>query len=235
MRSKIQLAGFGILVAVGIAVTIWLARPKVWLVTTSPKGTYTVRMTGDPKAPKSLFTQHQTRFDLMKDGEWKASNVFVYSYDFLDSDFQSEHEWVSDSVLRFGNPGTIADDSDSITVVNNTDDPISYLKLDANDRFLLFDLAPHDNATLAIPHPPTGRYIAADGKFAQGSAIREYGVDFTYDQQMKPPLHFCVFVGSDGVKIVSTSLVGSVGYPNPIQIPKVADCGSIPSGLPSAK
>jgi hypothetical protein len=189
----------------------------IFLTTSSPNKTYTVEFTGNKRAPNVPFVDHETRFNLFKNGQPLAKYAFVDSYDWFDSDFAEQypkHQWVSDSVLRFGSNIAESETSpDSVIVSNRTGSSIKYLKINAADMLFLFETPPYSKTKITVPRHST-YYVAAEGEFIDGKPIPHDGVNFRRDSKSEQALQYCISVEDSGLKIESLSMEGFNGFGN---------------------
>ncbi|MBA2503504.1 MAG: hypothetical protein H0V27_11540 [Pyrinomonadaceae bacterium] len=230
MRKRTK---FGILTATlifGIIAYAVLAQSPVWLSISSPNKTYTVELTGNKARPRSPFIEHETRFNLLKNGQVIIRNAYVDSYDWFDSGFEDsypEHTWVNESALRFGlNVAESERGHDSLAISNNTGKTIKYLKITARDMVFVFDIPPNTNFKLSVPHQRWLSWIACEGEFVDGQPILWNGVNFFHGNTIREPLRYCVSINDKALKIESPQMDGFDGSgtgDNP-NIPRAVNC-----------
>jgi hypothetical protein len=191
---------------------IFAAESEVFLSTTSPDKTYTVKLTGDKSSPLLPFYDHRTNFNLFKNSRPLVENEPVARYDFLDSSFGEmypEHVWSGESVLRLGSDISESEkSSDFLTVSNRTNKNIKYLRIEAGDMLFIFETPPHSINKYSIPYLGDLPWIMAEGEFADGRHITWNGVNFLNDEKRKNSLRYCVSVTDDGLKIESPLMKG---------------------------
>lgn len=81
-------------------------QPNVWLSTSSPTNTYTVKLTGD-KGRGGFNFYSAVNFNVLRNGQTIVKNAHAHSGDFMDTSFElahPEHAWVDENVIRFWNP-----------------------------------------------------------------------------------------------------------------------------------
>jgi len=88
--------------AVG-SLTLWkiTTQSESFLSTTSPKGTYTVRLTGRKDRPKVPFLNHQVLFSVSREEKVVVANSYLHSGDWFDPSFDilyPDHAW---ETMRF--------------------------------------------------------------------------------------------------------------------------------------
>lgn len=230
MRKRTK---FGILAAtliLGIIAYAVLAQSPVWLSISSPSNTYTVELTGNKARPRSPFSEHETRFNLLKNGQAIIRSAYVDSYDWFDSGFEDsypEHVWANESVLRFGLNVLESERSlDSLTISNNAGKTIKYLKITARDMVFILDMPPNSTLKLSVPHQGWLSWIACEGEFVDGQYIPWNGVNFFHRDKVQEPLRYCVSINGRGLRIESPQMDGYDGNgtgDNP-NIPKAVNC-----------
>lgn len=151
----------------------------------SPKATYTVDITGNLLAPKSLFTLHLVRADVARSDGTSIGRVPLYEGDSLDAGFSSKFgapDWPAENVVRFPLAGTRSTRMDAQLIIENrTNRTVTCLSVRAADLFLVFDVAPHARIVLATSPQPASElaYLGASVWFAPGEPFREELRNFT--------------------------------------------------------
>lgn len=131
--------------------------------TTSPQKTYRVIVEGRPDPPGMFATVQQVRLRVLK------SNIEIFTdekfyREEVDHLFTAEypaHEWLNDSVLRFGKGSSANAPKEKVTIVNNTGDKIDLAKIQysiLNEKFMVFDLGAGQTAELELI------LVSSDGK-----------------------------------------------------------------------
>jgi hypothetical protein len=85
------------------SVTLWkiTTQPGSFLSTTSPKGIYTVKLTGRKDRPKVPFLNHQVLFSVSRNEKVVVANKYLHSGDWFDPSFDilyPDHAW---KTMRF--------------------------------------------------------------------------------------------------------------------------------------
>lgn len=216
--------------AAGILIHRLFFKPNVWLSTSSPNKTFAVELTGNKARPHSLFTEHEIRFNLLKNGQAIIRNAYVDSYDWLDSGFEDsypEHIWVNESVLRFGlNVSESEKGLDSLAISNNTGKTIRYLKITARDMVFIFDMRPNSTLKLSVPHQGWLSWASCEGEFVDGQGISWDGVNFFHRDKINEPLRYCISINEKSLKIESPQMDGynDNGTGDNPNIPKAVNC-----------
>ncbi len=208
---------FGIIVVLTF-VTIACVNPiqsGVFLTTSSPNKTYTVEFTGNKYAPSVPAVDHETRFNLFKNGQPLLKNAYVDAYDWFDSDLAGmypEHKWVSDSVLRIGSEISKSEkSSDSLALSNKTNKTVRFLRIVAGDMLFIFEMPPDSKNKFSVPYLGDLPWVAGEGEFADGQKIKWNGVNFQNKERLKDSLQYCISVGDDSLKIESPLMNGYNG------------------------
>lgn len=168
--------------AVG-SVTLWkiTTQSESFLSTTSPKGTYTVRLTDRKDRPKIPLLNHKVLFSVTRDGKVVLANRYLHSGDWFDPSFDllcPDYTWETDEVLHFYKKEFSTEaPPEKIIVLNKTREMIQYLRVTSVDTFLLFRRAARicDNSDC---FPPRGDFawINVEGEFQGGRPIKGSGV-----------------------------------------------------------
>lgn len=230
MKMRFILCGLLVMLASGVVALVMLGQSRVWFSTSSPKRTYTFELTGKKERPTIPAIEHSARFNLLKNGQHVVTNAYVDSYDWFDSDFGQmypEHEWVTESILRFGLQVSASEkSSDSLIVSNRTDKSVRYIKITAADMLFVFDLPPHSKTRLSVPHQGWLSWVAAEGEFGEGRSIPYNGVNFFHRDKLKEPLRYCVSVEESVMRIESSTMDGYNGN-SPVEkpnVPRAVEC-----------
>ena len=90
-------------------------------------------------------------------------------------------------------------------IVNQTDMSVDYLVVNAKDRLVIFGIASHGRMEFTVPRGVGPFYLAANGKFSDGTAIRG-GVDFSNPDSVDGPIQYCIKIDDAGLHIGSTTI-----------------------------
>jgi hypothetical protein len=199
-------------VAVGSVTVVKTTRHNgVFLTTSSPKGSYTVRLTGRKDRPKVPLVSHEVSFSVSKDGKLFLTNKYLHSGDWFDPSFEilyPQHNWAREDALQFYREEFFSEaQRESIVVQNKTQKVIQYLRVTTVDSFLLFDIQPDAKSTLVISAPRGDyRWITVEGEFLEGSKIKQNGVGFLFPKGRKGPFAYNIYVNEDSLTIESPEL-----------------------------
>lgn len=206
--------------------------------TTSPNGTYQIHLKEEAKVylapfPFNFLSGHgdsKVNLTTTKNGNPLIDNIVLYSGDGLDDRFLDdypEHKWMSDSVLRFGhNVAKSEENQDSLSVSNNTDKTLEYLKIKAGDMLLVFEMPPKSKLKFQVPHQGWNSWVWADGEFTDERKPKGNGANFYHKDKLNEPLRYCVSVGDDAIKVESSVMDGYIdaGTSEKPNILKAANC-----------
>jgi hypothetical protein len=181
-----------------------------FLTTSSPNGTYTVRLTGRKGRPTILFRTNQVFFSVTRNAKEFLSNKHIHSGDWLDPSFDSsypQYEWLSEDRLHFFREDFFRDGQpETIVVQNKTQKNIPYLRVASVDAFLLFDIKPGAAFKLIVSGPRTdNRWITAEGEFSDSQGIQQ-SEGFIFNKERKGPYTYHIIVNSDKTTIESPDL-----------------------------
>jgi len=217
MSGKRIIWGIALLVTFVVAAvgSVILVRTLIpagpFLTTTSPKGTYTVRLTGRKDRPRIPFVNHEVRFSVTKGEKLFLSDKFLHSGDWLDPSFElwyPENSWFSENILQFYKREFRSDGAqESIIVLNKTAQTIPFLRIVSVDTFLLFDVQAGTASTLAVSAPRTdSRWVSVEGELAGHHAIKSAEEGFVLAAAQKGPFVYYVYVTENGISIESLDL-----------------------------
>jgi hypothetical protein len=222
----------GTLLIAGVACWFLWPAPR-FLSLSSPNKTYRVDFRGDRTRAWHPLIDHTVSFDLLKSEGKVVNNAFARFGDWFDPSFDDEypeHAWVSEQVLKLGwDLGHEEDKPDRISVINRSGKPIAYLRIVANETFLVFELQPRSDLEL-LSKPQARRaslsWIACEGQFADGQPIPMDGVNFPLRNTPSGSMQYCISIENGAVKIASPQNEGYTdsSWDNP-NIPKVQNCG----------
>ena len=123
-----------------------------FLVTSSPKGTYTVELTGQKERP--YFFTNEVRFHVLKNEKLFLRNKYLYSGDSFDLSFElgyPNYEWLNENALHFYDGKKFnAGKPDTLIIFNKTDKMIKYLRVQSTDKFLLFNIQPGSETKISV-------------------------------------------------------------------------------------
>ena len=156
----------------------------------SPSGAYTAVVSGYLSSPKILFKEHPVRTELRSASGDVMGRVEIYRADFLDGAFAKRYEppeWLSDHVLRFRSARvSAASGVGELVVDNRSGELIKWLRIGAEDIFVVADVMPGTRLSVPASRPLTSEvvFVDAEGYGDRGNKIEYQAKDF---QQMKSP------------------------------------------------
>lgn len=142
----------------------------------SPDKTYTVNLRGRKSSPRFKFLLHSVYFDLHRRGERVVRRQLLHDGDSFDPGFEDlypDHTWLNNSTLMFHN-GKMADQPDTLTIINDASKPIKFLQIKINsvELFLLFDLDRQARATVSFRPQRDEGSMTLEGEFENGTKVR---------------------------------------------------------------
>lgn len=210
MNKTKRILTFGaFILALGLSISLYnlYVKSTPFFTTTSPTGIYTVNLTGQKERP--LFFTVEVSFDVLKNGKSFWSNQNLHSGDAFDLSFEAgypDYVWLSDNVIRFYNEKHInADKPKFIIVKNQTGKTINYLKVESEDKYLIFDLKPGTETKLIgfFSRGDTDG-IQVEGKY-ENQRDFEKGAVFTINRKIVTPPTYNINITEDNVIIESPS------------------------------
>lgn len=155
---------------------LWLnTKYGEFLNTASPNNTYTVVLKGDRGRP--WIIPSKVRADVFKLGQPFISDIQLHSTnDLFDLSFEAGFpnvRWLGDRTVEFYRAQHFEYGADALVVSNRAASSIQYLRVQAENKFLLFDMQAGATVSLEIP-APRGDWqdIALEGAFTGGQQIK---------------------------------------------------------------
>jgi hypothetical protein len=171
----------------------------------SPGKTYTVNLRGRKSSPKYKFVMHSVYFDLYRRGGRVVRRELLHDGDSFDPGFEDlypDHTWLNNSTLKFHN-GEMADQPDTLTIINEASRPIKFLqiKINSGELFLLFDLDRQARATLPFRPQRDDGSLTIEGEFEDGTRVNWTRVTYYVRPGDKRPLKEEVTIDDNGPMI----------------------------------
>ena len=177
------------------------------LTTSSPNKLYKVHM----KEKEESGTDYIVKFSVEKQGRMLIEDKIFHrdSGEFIGTGLKTN--WLSENVLTFGWLNS-SEQPDEISVVNQTDKVIRYLKVTAGDRFLLLELQPYSKTQL-LAYPQTDKtadisWIGGIGMYDDGQMIPAWGMNFRIRGKYISPARYCVLIKENEVVVQSKDFEG---------------------------
>jgi hypothetical protein len=198
------MAGGCVLVLMVVAYYCLRATPSVFFTTSSPGGTYSVSLKGDKG--RTLLLSHEVKADVLKSGRPFASNIFVHSsHNAFDLSFEAgfpNARWLSDNILEFYRQEYFEKGSDLLIVRNSTNRTVNYMRVQAVNKFLIFDIEPGSSISLQIPAPRgDSQWIALEGAFDDNQKIDFYHKSFDRSSTQRVRFDYQVLITPLGIQI----------------------------------
>ena len=197
---KWMLSVCALLGAVWISLVLYDAavESNPFFITSSPGGTYTVKLTGQKQRP--FFFTNTVNYHVLKNGQPFIPSTYIHSGDFMDISFElayPNHRWLSENTLQLYREQYFNDGiPDTLVVVNRAGQVIKHLKVASQDQFLFFDLQPGAEMNL-LNSRPRGDYKVLDvaGEFYDGKRINS-------EEALKPaksgPFTYYIYINANG-------------------------------------
>lgn len=165
---------------------------KPFLISTSPGGTYTVRVGGNGDMPlMPIIGTNHVEIEVLKEGSKYFSNEPFHAGGFLDATFNGaypDHEWIDDRIIRFYSSREY--DSNrvlNIEIKNSAKTGIVFMKLYCTDKFLFLDIASESNHGIQCSGPKGDRgSLYVEGEFSGGNRFKN-GFSFPREDFAKSP------------------------------------------------
>lgn len=212
----------------GIAYWVFFRRP-LFLSTASPNRTYRIDLKGIKSRPPVPVIYSIIGFDVFKNDGRIVKNAYAHSGDWFDISFElayPEHIWVNEQVVRFGRDlGVAVDKPDKLSVINRSGNVIRYMRIRADDMFIVLDMPPGSRFELTSSRSGgSPKWIAAEGQFADGQSISNSGVNFPLRNTPDESLRYCLSVEAGGLRIESLQNEGYGDMADKPNIPKARSC-----------
>lgn len=210
VKWLLSIGAICLVLIISLLVYRWVTPDPVFFTTSSPRGTYTIELSG--RKERAVLPISQTvHFSTLKNGKPLLSNKYLHSGDWLDPSFEilyPDHRWVGENILKFYREENSSKGSqDSIVISNQTGKVINYLRVTSNDLFLLFDVQPGSETKLSVS-PSMGdlRWISVEGELSEKQSIAKNGVDFIIPKGLNGPFLYNIYITEEGTAIESTQL-----------------------------
>jgi hypothetical protein len=156
---------------------------------------------------------NEVRFSAFKDEQALIENEGLWEDTSSDMRYFDVYkpQWISDSVLKFSDSRTFAENKmDEVVVLNNTNQPIGYLLVNAGERFLILDLQPNEKVKLSTTPQSWASWISCGGNFQVSKKKFYSGVNFSIHDGNENHVsqHYFVTVKDDEVLIQSQEFEG---------------------------
>ncbi len=200
-----------ILVIIGAVAIFYFVDPfhssPTELTTLSPNRTYGVYM----QDREAEGFEHIVHFNVTKAGKPLIENEIFYSDSSQFIYPELNYSWAAENVLRFGEFNSSMK-PDEISVINETNKVIRYLKIDAGNSYLLLELQPQTTTRL-FGRPQTDKtadisWVGGFGKFDDGKDFSNWGMNFHIRGKYTSPAHYCVFIRDSEVLVRSKEFEG---------------------------
>lgn len=173
----------------------------------SPEKKYEVTIKQTDQGADLFHSWHVIDWNVVKDGQPYIENQ-TFRKDGAYTSQADSSTWEAENVLRFeGIEWTYSAPPDEIFVINQSNLPVRYLKVNAGNNFWLFDVMPGTTtkmlASQQTDHGDGLSWIAASGKFDEIKKIPYSGVNFRVHAKTIDPSHYCIFITDDGLEIKS--------------------------------
>lgn len=214
-RSRIVVLGLVLVVVPAIGSCFYFGRegPPISLTLTSPGRTYTIRV-DERVDPYKTFYRIEPRefstkvlFTAKKGDRTLAANELFWDYESSNERFSKNayHEWVGESVLKFGlDHAKWKPVADEVTVSNDSDETIDYLLVRSSETFLVLDLLPKASVRFRAFHQTDLPRITCSGAFASGKKIIHFGRTFDLHEEKDGdhlPQRYTLNIGPEGTYI----------------------------------
>lgn len=175
----------------------------------SPDKTYVVLLRGKASRPRLPITAHSVYADVYRHGELITRGQELHYGDWFDPAFENlypGYTWVNNSTLMFhrrnGHEGAL----DTLNVTNNTSKSIKFLRVQARDMFLLFDVKPQAQVNLSASPQTWLSGVIAEGEFEDRTSIAFKQVSYQIDTWMKGPFTYEITINEAGATISNSKL-----------------------------
>jgi len=196
----------GLAIAIALLLVVFYVsesfRPP-FFTTTSPDATYTVNLYGQKERPALLTVEVGAVVH-------KAGQIFwpyqtLHAGDAMDISFElgwPNHRWIGENAIQFYREKNFTEfkHEQALILTNTTDKVVRHLRIECEDKFLVFDIQPASEIVFEAS-PPKGDFqgLWATGKFDDGVGFTE---NATYDvRSVGQPFTIHVFVTPQGVTV----------------------------------
>ena len=179
-------------------------RSGVFFTTNSPRGTYSVSLKGDER--RTLLFPHEVKADVLKTGRPFVSDIFMHSsHNAFDLSFEAgfpDARWIKDNALEFYRREYYENGSDSLLIRNGSDRAVKFMRVQALNKFLVFDLEPGSSISLQIPAARgDSQWIAVEGAFNDNEKIGFYQRSFDRRSTQRVRFNYKILITPSAVRI----------------------------------
>jgi hypothetical protein len=184
----------------------WIQSNSVFSTTSSPDHTYLVKLKGEKG--RALLRSNEVRVDVLKRGTPFLSDVYLHSAgDAFDLSFEAgfpDIRWLGDSVVEFYRKQYFDKGSDALILENQTASYIKWLRVQSENKVLLFDLPPRSAVSFEIPATRTDtQWIGIEGAFLDGKGIPFNSKSFDRHSSQRKHFTYQVSITDSGFTIQS--------------------------------
>jgi hypothetical protein len=204
--SKIKIIKW-ILPVIALFGAIWISlvlydaavESNPFFTTSSPEGTYTVKLTGQKQRP--FFFTNTVNYHILKNRQPFIPSKYIHSGDAMDISFElayPNHRWLNENILHFYREQYFNDGKpDNLVVVNRTGQIIKHLKVASVDQFLFFDLQPEAEMKLLNSRPRgDDKWLNVDVEFYDGRRIKS-GQTLVPNKELSGPFTYYIYINAD--------------------------------------
>jgi hypothetical protein len=175
----------------------WMQRRDSFMTQVSPGGTYEVLLSGEPWRP--LFLTNKVYFEVRVNQDQYLTERLLHSSDAFDLSFElgfPDNEWAYENVLHlYSKERMLRGRDDMVTIFNSSHKQIKYMKVESDDKLLIFDLLPGSKIAQSITGGGSDhQWIDCIGEFMDGKT-------FTGNATLERdgPTSYFIQVGDDNV------------------------------------
>lgn len=208
-KGIVALGAFVGAVAISICVFATMGQAPLISTITSPDNTYVVNLSGRKSRPLLPIIEHAVYVDLFRHSQPIMRGRKLHSGDWFDPAFENlypHHSWENTSTLKFHRGNEPDQGRDTLNVTNNTSKTIKFLRVQAGELFLLFDLKAQDQTKLSAFPRTWLAGIIVEGEFEDGKRIPRKVVEFLIERDMKGPFTYHVTINEGGPTVTSPQL-----------------------------
>lgn len=209
-KGIVALGAFLGAVAISICVFATMGHALLISTITSPDNTYVVNLSGRKSRPVLPIIEHAVYVDLFRHGQPIMRGRKLHSGDWFDPAFENlypEYSWENISTLKFHRGKEPEQSWDTLNVTNNTSKTIKFLRVQARELFLLFDLRAQAHTKLSAFPQTWLAGIMVEGEFEDGKPIPRTLVEFLIERDMKGPFTYEVAINEGGPTVTSPQLL----------------------------
>lgn len=134
------------------------------------------------------------------------SDIWIHStHNAFDLSFEAgfpDSRWLSENILEFYRGEYFDKGSDSLKIQNSSNRAVKFMRVQALNKFLVFDISPGASISLQIPAPRgDSQWIASEGSFDDNEKIDFHYKSFDRHSTQRVSCNYQILITPSGIRI----------------------------------